>query len=240
MEAAKREEGEEHIILTLNLMSQIWKARNGVVFKNNQWNPVQVVNKAVDEWLEFQQVQKEGQEKQQKVREAGGQETRWVPPREGWIKVNSDAALNQKMNKAGWGIVARDSCGNVLSTWAIPRSSCSEARLEEALALRKAMIQARQQGWRRVEFESDCKMIIDKVTGDAEEDSLTSTVIRDIRNLQSYFYKCCFSFARRENNYVSHRIAKFSINCLDDTKWEGNFPAWLTETAQADVRGQLI
>ena len=68
------------------------------------------------------------------------------------------------MNKAGWGVVASDSKGKVLITWATPRSSCSEARLEEALVIREATIQAKRRAWKKVEFESDCQMIvIDKV-----------------------------------------------------------------------------
>ena len=51
----------------------------------------------------------------------------------------------------------------VVATWAYQSKSCSNARLEEALALRAAMIRAKQPGWKRVEFESNCKHVVDKV-----------------------------------------------------------------------------
>ena len=78
-------------------------------------------------------------------------------PQTGWIKVNTDAVSNNKVNRAGWGIAARSWQGKVIAIWAYPSKSCSNARLEEALALRAAMIRAKQRGWKRVEFESNCK-----------------------------------------------------------------------------------
>ncbi|XP_071924889.1 uncharacterized protein [Coffea arabica] len=140
MEAREREEGEDHITLIVNLMWQIWKARNGVTYKNQELNPVQVVNKAVEEWLEFKKVQEEDRVNKEQDVAAGDQDLKWVSSQKGWIKINTNNALNQTMNKAGWGVVARDNKGKVLITWATPRSSCSEARLEEALAFREAMI----------------------------------------------------------------------------------------------------
>ena len=50
------------------------------------------------------------------------------------------------------------------------------------------------------------------------------------------FDKCCFSFTRRSNNYVSHYLAKFVINQIDVAEWKFNFPAWLLELVQADLQ----
>ena len=81
----------------------------------------------------------------------------WEKPQDNWIKINTDAALNRKTCKAGWGIVARDRHGKLIGSWACPTTSCAEAKVEEALAIREAMVLARREGWRKVEFESDCK-----------------------------------------------------------------------------------
>ena len=51
----------------------------------------------------------------------------------------------------------------MIATWA------SSAKLEEALALGVAMIQAKQQGWKKVEFESNCKEVVDKVNGEEND-----------------------------------------------------------------------
>ena len=109
--------------------------------------------------------------------------------------------MNQKGNKAGWGIVARNWKGELLAAWAYPCTRCSEANLEEALAVREAMIRAKEKGWQKVELESDCKGIIDKINGEME-DVLLHTVLQDIKSLQKEFNDCCFSFTRREDNTI--------------------------------------
>nr|XP_027062864.1 uncharacterized protein LOC113689267 [Coffea arabica] len=68
---------------------------------------------------------------------AGEQEKgrRWDTPQAGWIKLNTDAALDQKLNKAGWGIAARNSSGELVGAWTRPTEGCAEAQVEEALAI---------------------------------------------------------------------------------------------------------
>lgn len=54
----------------------------------------------------------EGAREQQQGEEKGG---KWKAPRQGWIKMNTDAACQLKEKKARWGIVARDWKGEVLA-----------------------------------------------------------------------------------------------------------------------------
>ena len=39
-----------------------------------------------------------------------------------------------------------------------------------------------------------------------------ATIVMDIKKLKDDFDEHRFSFARRENNYVSHKLAKFAMN----------------------------
>ena len=52
--------------------------------------------------------------------------------------------MQQKTDRAGGGMIARDCEGNILGAWAVPNTSCSNAKQEEALALRAAMLMAKQ------------------------------------------------------------------------------------------------
>ncbi|XP_071914133.1 uncharacterized protein [Coffea arabica] len=119
---------------------EIWKSRNHKQFNNRSNEPIVVINKALMEWNEYQLAQGEGS-KHDKLA-AGEQERgrRWDKPQADWIKINTDAALDQKLNKAGWGIVARNGSGELGGSWARPTEGCAEAQVEEALALREAMI----------------------------------------------------------------------------------------------------
>ena len=92
---------------------------------------------------------------------------------------------------------------------------------------------AQQQGWRRVELETDCRQVVKIVYG-KEDDVGTATVVHDIRELKSKFDECCFAFTNRVNNFVSHNLAKLAVNLEQVTEWKENFPAWLLEHAQVD------
>ena len=230
------ESGQERIELTVNVLWQIWKSRNRRQFEDKRMDPMTVVNKATREWREFQEVQDvdggTGNHRTSGKEGLGG----WKEPEGGWVKINSDAAVQQKTERAGWGMIARDCLGNALGAWAVPNTSCSSAKQEEALALRSAMLMAKQQGWRRVVFESDCKQLIDSINkGDG--DTVIATILLDIVSLKSNFYDSCFSFTRRMNNSVSHSLAKLTLSLDGPAEWKFVFPAWLLELLQADCRG---
>ena len=46
----------EHIALTVNILWQLWKARNGRTFNETPRHPMKIIQKAHGEWLEFTEV----------------------------------------------------------------------------------------------------------------------------------------------------------------------------------------
>nr|XP_027091826.1 uncharacterized protein LOC113712542 [Coffea arabica] len=145
-EAMGRVNGKEHIALTVIILWQIWKAGNGKQFNNKCIDPRIVVDKAVLEWNEHQLAQEAGTVEEGNSAGKMGANRCWVKPQDNWIKINTDAALNMKRGKAGWGIVARDRHGRVIRSWACPTTSCADAKVEEALVIREAMKLARREG----------------------------------------------------------------------------------------------
>ena len=59
------------------------------------------VNKALLEWNEYQMAQEDGTVKESQGKEEAEEDMCWKKPQASWIKVNTDAALNRKINKAG-------------------------------------------------------------------------------------------------------------------------------------------
>ena len=50
-----------------------------------------------------------------------------------------------------------------------------------------------------MEFETDCKVMVDKLGEEAAVDAQLCTIIKDsIKQLSLAFDKCCFSFTKRE------------------------------------------
>ena len=45
MESILRDKGEDHIILTVNILWQIWKSRNAICFNDKRKDPLMVVTK---------------------------------------------------------------------------------------------------------------------------------------------------------------------------------------------------
>ena len=65
-------------------------------------------------------------EEEMELQQMEGKPGRWYAPDKEWIKLNTDAALNQQTKKAGWGIVARDWKGKLVATWACPSFTCTQ------------------------------------------------------------------------------------------------------------------
>ncbi|XP_027099177.1 uncharacterized protein [Coffea arabica] len=240
----------EHMFFMCSNARAIWKAAplswEGLeVFNKSFWHWWEelrgatgrdtVVDKVVLEWNEYQLAQDAGIVEEGNSAGKVGATRGWEKPQDNWIKINTDAALNMKRGKAGWGIVARDRHERVIRSWACPTTCCADAKVEEALVIREAMGLARREGWRKVEFESDCKLVVDKINAYEEESSI-AIILADIWSLRTKFDKCCFSFTRGSNNSVSHQLAKFAIDLKDIAEWKCDFPAWLLELAQADLK----
>ncbi|XP_071924136.1 uncharacterized protein [Coffea arabica] len=160
----------------------------------------------------------------------------WHPPPLGVIKLNSDAAVEQKFRRIGWGVVARKEDGAVAGAWAGGARREGNPAVEEALAIREAVIKAKQRGWNKVEIQSDCKLMVDKLKDKNADDPITGTILADILLLSRSFEECYFSFVRREGNCVSHKLARFAISLKDEICWLDSFPTWLTCLAKTDVR----
>ena len=57
----ERPEGKEHIMVTINIMWQIWKSKNQIQFSGERKCPGLTINKAKCEWIEHQKTQLEGE-----------------------------------------------------------------------------------------------------------------------------------------------------------------------------------
>ena len=235
MDAQDRIEGKNHIALTVNILWQIWKSKNQVQFNEMSNCPGRTAGKAVQEWAEHNEVRYGADNKEVMEKEQGAGISRWYPPPQGFIKLNTDAALVVKDRRIGWGVVARKEDGEVVGAWAGSESRNGIPAVEEAFAIREAVIKARLCGWNKVEIQSDCKLLVDKLRERNVDDPITGTILSDVLFLSHDFDVCQFSFVKREGNRVSHKLAKFATSLQDEISWKNSFPIWLTVLAKNDV-----
>ena len=74
--------------------------------------------KATYEWQEYRMAQRGEDHEQDEEENKQGAGIRGTTPERRVIKINTDAALSQRKEVAGWGIVARDDSGKLVSAWA--------------------------------------------------------------------------------------------------------------------------
>ncbi|XP_071924943.1 uncharacterized protein [Coffea arabica] len=232
-------QGQERVSLTINILWQIWKARNKKFFEQANQDPVKIVRKAQEEWLEFEQVGSTDQ------KEIAGKlndalPTRRVRPRKEEIRLYTDAAISAKRVRTGQGIIARNWKGQLLKAKGIVTQGKGSASEVEARAVRNALLMATQAGWTQIIVHTDCKSVVEQITKRKEYDYTTATILEDVQELSLAFEKCSFVFIPRTENHISHQLAQYAVKLVHDIEWETNFPIWLTDLARTELRFVLI
>ena len=75
---------------------------------------------------------------------------------------------------------------------------------------------ASEVGWQRIEVQSDCKAITEKIHKRCMEESPIATIMEDIRQLSDMFQYCTFSFVYRDGNRCAHKMAQFATKLVSN------------------------
>ncbi|GAA0170366.1 hypothetical protein LIER_40941 [Lithospermum erythrorhizon] len=89
----------------------------------------------------------------------------WATPSPGFVKINCDAGWSQTTKCGTTGLVCQDEAGQFVGAVFYNLGQVQSAAVAEVLAIREGMEWAWKQGWRRVEVESDAKVIIQSING---------------------------------------------------------------------------
>nr|XP_027108728.1 uncharacterized protein LOC113728530 [Coffea arabica] len=112
---------------------------------------------------------------------------KWRPPSRGTIKLNTDAAFSQNLERTGIGVVARNAEGELMKVWARAELKRSEPQVEEAAAIRMGMQMAWKANWRAVELQSDCKEVVDMINKKQKQQNNIVVILEDIANMRCLF-----------------------------------------------------
>ncbi|WVZ85884.1 hypothetical protein U9M48_032742, partial [Paspalum notatum var. saurae] len=132
---------------------------------------------------------------------------RWDPPPEGWVMVNVDAAVFQKLNRMGLGIVIRNHKGDFLAAYRQGIDKITNPELAETLAIRRAIVFASGLPHVRVIIATDCLSVVQKLQKEVKDRSSTGIIIQDIKKTMSAS-NVLFSFIHvsRYCNVVAHAL----------------------------------
>jgi hypothetical protein len=109
----------------------------------------------------------------------------WIPPDDGWVKINTDAGIAFDALKAGSGGIARNTSG-FTGVWSKPYPGATCPMIAKAL-LWDGVIFAKHRGFTRVVMEIDCKDVVDLWDLRAGSCAIIAPILQEIEGLVFFF-----------------------------------------------------
>ncbi|XP_018812812.2 uncharacterized protein LOC108985100 [Juglans regia] len=166
----------------VSVMRSIWLRRNGWIFERKFTSPESVLQQARANLNEFQQAQQNGIERI-KPTAVERRMVRWEAPKEGFVKVNWDAAFKANQRKMGAGVVVRDEEGNVQVSLCLPKDCIQSTVIAEATALWRALCLCAKLNIQKVVLEGDSLEVIKAVNDREECLEWHGQIIEDIKGI---------------------------------------------------------
>ncbi|XP_027169605.1 uncharacterized protein LOC113769345 [Coffea eugenioides] len=224
-EARYRIQGKDHIGLTAYILWQIWKSRNNNVFNNKDRDPAAIINKACRAWGEFENAtgkarhwrdgkiavaqQQRDQEEEQPEHATGA-----------GITLRIAVQWSKEDNIVGYGIVAYDGTQQELLAWGMKERAVDSQLQDLAEGVKLAQIKAAaEQGWRLINIGVPDKNLLQQIQQTKPLAERIVTVVQDIRELSSMFYKCSFYLDIGNTNDLSFQFSAQALSSHQDTEW---------------------
>jgi hypothetical protein len=112
---------------------------------------------------------------------------RRTPPPPGVVLVNSDATIFEAMGSMGAGIVVRDHLGVCLVACRQQLQGLTPPENAEALALRQAVLLARDEGFDKVIFATDCLPLAQRLNATVTDRSSVGLLVSGIKAIATSF-----------------------------------------------------
>ncbi|XP_031120357.1 uncharacterized protein LOC116023495 [Ipomoea triloba] len=91
---------------------------------------------------------------------------KWEKQSPGWMKLNSDAAVDERCGVMGLGWVLRDDQGNFIAAIGIPGKGVFTPSEAEGMAVREALSWLKVKGITKVHIETDALQVIQQLSED--------------------------------------------------------------------------
>ncbi|XP_060211737.1 uncharacterized protein LOC132639298 [Lycium barbarum] len=148
---------------------------------------------------------------------------KWFPPRDGWLKLNTDGCSKGNPGLSGGGGVIRNHQGKLISAFSSPLG-CMTNNLSEATALQTGLKWCIDNAIRKIEVESDSLMLIKWIQNFASMPWNLQMVVMDIRTSLESFEDFKIQHCFREANKVADTLANTGLEC--------NQNIWYTDFTQ--------
>lgn len=221
MEARTRPEGIQHIALTVNILWQIWKARNEKEFEDSQKASFQIIHKAQEEWLEF--VEPNEGHRQVSIPKTDGADNReTIVLQQGNRMEGSKAFINIRVKDHTQAslmaveVMTFNENNQLLARWSLKEFASKDKILDEAMAIRLVLAKAKLQQWDRIEVGIKQQKLIRMLKAGLANDIRLVELMEDIKDLSCLFKECSFvsgsNSSRMQSVYFSDEVSSFPID----------------------------
>lgn len=185
----------------------IWKNRNKAVFE-------QIKPDAITTSIQAQALITDSQKQQEAHSEPASRGVQsvcgWRPPREGIMKINTDAAFSTSSKIGYAGIIGRDE-KRLMMVGITNKYPVATPLLAEAMAFREAFQAAANLGIKSAVFETDCLTLIRACREEISVGEIL-VIVNDINHIRSQFDFCGITWTSRKGNEAAHSIANLAKN----------------------------
>jgi hypothetical protein len=218
--------------LIATISRQIWLRRNKWVYDGIFTPPAQVVRSARDQIEAFSSAEQSRRE--QLVLPRTMMETVWSRPGRGIIKVNWDAALDQRQRRIGMGILARDHDGQVIAAMCSSKPFLLDPVSAEAFAAWRMAGFCGSLGARHIVVEGDALEIVHALRKDSACWGRYGNLVDDAKNLLNSIDKWEVQHVKRSGNEAAHRLAKLALSIREEEFWRLECPPCIQDLVLAE------
>ena len=225
----------DELRLLVFVVRQIWFRQNDFVF-NGEFRPLEKLVQ-VDR-LQMEQYDQATASWDKEVLNMGNTCTRiyvrWMKPPVGVVKINWDAAVDERIGSVGLGTIARDHEGRVLAMHCSTCKHIYNPTTAETLVSWKAVVLGVQLGVIYLEVEGDAKEVVNGLNCASHCLGRKRPVLNDIKTLLQSFNTWKVTHVNRGTNGAAHTLARLVLSGGEDRIWFENFPTSVQEIVSVE------
>jgi ribonuclease HI len=224
-------DGSEEMFEIFSVIARlIWVRRNEWIHEGTFTHPNVIALRGQQNLDDYHSIMQKGPADEAQSAE----ESPWKPPEAGWMKLNSDAALDERGRRIGVGGILRDEQGSVRAAWSLSKHGLLDPTAAEATALFHGVLRCKSLGISNLFIESDSLVVISAIQDQGASNSRFGHLIDDIREVLRCFPRWKAGHVKRSSNRAAHGLAKAAFHQVLDCNWDFTIPGCVCDTVLAE------
>ncbi|KAH9715856.1 putative reverse transcriptase/RNA-dependent DNA polymerase [Citrus sinensis] len=200
----------------------IWSSRNLFIFKGKEEDAQISVGRAAAVVESYRRIKIPATQIVSQ-NQSNNQQT-WLPPPNGWYKVNVDAAIRPSNQTASLGVVIRDSRAKVVAAAVQNTIYKGDVDCMEAEAINFGIQVAQNTNFLPMIIESDSKEVVDLACNRKGSRTEIFWKIATIQDSLKRLGRVQIQHVSRSFNRIAHGLAKKALEYVSSAVWLGNYP----------------